>query len=29
MVKAGILLDIVSILIILAASLTLVKWVYG
>jgi sodium-dependent dicarboxylate transporter 2/3/5 len=29
MVRAGILLDIVSILIILAASLTLVKWVYG
>jgi len=29
MVRAGILLDIVSILIILVASLTLVKWVYG
>jgi solute carrier family 13 (sodium-dependent dicarboxylate transporter), member 2/3/5 len=29
MVRAGILLDLVSIVIILAASMTLVKWVYG
>jgi sodium-dependent dicarboxylate transporter 2/3/5 len=29
MVRAGILLDIASILIILLASLTLVQWVYG
>jgi hypothetical protein len=29
MIKAGILLDLVSILICLLASLTLVKWVYG
>ncbi len=29
MVKAGILLDVASILIILLASMTLVKWVYG
>jgi hypothetical protein len=29
MVKAGILLDLASMLIILVASLTLVKWVYG